>query len=148
MEHLVNIIAALGERSPAGALIALVVLALLVGGALYGVLSKSWRDAGAERRAADAQTKLDEQEGRFQRSLIDQLAAMRSHEAALVDELRDLRKANWDLLQRVGEMDAQVALLREQTRRLIDVLRDVRDGRIAPHQIVLPTDAPAPGAPT
>jgi uncharacterized coiled-coil protein SlyX len=41
----------------------------------------------------------------------------------------------------MDEQRAEVALLREQVRRLIDTLVDVRAGRIAPADIALPEGA-------
>lgn len=72
----------------------------------------------------------------FQNQLLDALKLLNDSEGAL-------RRENAELREALGRVMTTVDLLRTQQRRMIDLMRAVMEGRLAPAEIQLPTEAGA-----
>lgn len=111
---------ALAQVNPVAASVAVVALALVLAVIVLGRSKQIFADVAEDAR-----------KGAFQADLIAEMKARREREARLETQ-------NATLLDQSAEMRVQLELLREQVRRLIDVLQDVRDGRLAPGAIKVP----------
>ena len=130
METLLEIVKALGERSELGALLALLVIAGVVGVIMIARGRQLFEDAAAEKRKSE-----------FQTVVLREIEVLRERERQLHAEMADLRAANSRLLEGQGEMLATMTLMREQLRRLIEQVRDVRDGKLSLDAVDLPEAA-------
>lgn len=128
-EALAGALRDLGMTSPVGAALALVILAMVAALLLLARVGRLFGDMKEEARRAE-----------FQAQLMKELATLREREGLLMLEVSELRLQNAGLAETLAEMKVSVALLREQSRRLIDALRDVREGRVAPNEVVLPQE--------
>lgn len=129
--HWLDALAALAGRSPIGAALALAIVAMIVGLILIARSKSVFEDAAAEKRRGD-----------FQQSLLDELKALRAREAEMRGEIAELRASNGRLAEALAELKVQTHLLREQSRRLIEALRDVKEGRLAPGDVIMPESYP------
>ena len=134
IEAVLQSVARLGETSPIGAALALIVLALVAGLLLVRTFLRAARDAAAEAAKAQAQAALDARADEFQRELMGEIDKLRAREERLLVVNDQLREA-------LGAQRVELALMREQSARLIAALRDVRDGKLAPALIDLPPEA-------
>jgi predicted RNase H-like nuclease (RuvC/YqgF family) len=121
---------ALAEATPFAAGVAVVVFGMIAAIILFGRTKHAFQDVAEEER-----------KGTFQAQLLVALKAMAARETEMQGEIAALRAQNAKLSYAMDEQRAEVALLREQVRRLIDTLVDVRAGRIAPADIALPEGA-------
>lgn len=119
---LTELLATIARTSPIGALIAAAIVALAL------VLIVYARTAGLFDDRENAKQKTD-----FQGNL---LAAIK----LLTDGERDLRLENAGLREDIARLLVQIDLVRTQNRRIIDLLRDVVEGRLAPAAIVIPPE--------
>lgn len=115
---------ALAQVNPFAAGVAVVVLAMIGGVILFGRSRDVFAEVNAKTRADD-----------FQSQLLAELKDTRGREGALRAELAASRAANEKLSGELIEVRAEVTLMREQLKRLIETLRDVREGRLAPSSI-------------
>ena len=111
---------ALAQANPIAAGVAVVALALVLAIVVFG-----------RSKAVFADVAQDSRRDQFQQQLLTEMQSMRGREAAL--EAQNAR-----LLEQYAEMRVQMELLREQVRRLIDMLRAVQEGRVSPNAITLP----------
>ena len=111
---------ALAQVNPIAAGVAVVALALVLAVIVLGRSKQIFADVAEDAR-----------KGSFQEHLIAEMRTMRDRDATLAGQ-------NARLLEQSTEMRVQLELLREQVRRLIDVLRDVREGRLSPGAIKVP----------
>lgn len=125
--HWLDALAALAGHSPIGAGLALAIVAMIVGLILIARSKSVFEDAAAEKRRGD-----------FQAQLLGELEKTRLRETEMRTEIADLRALNARLAEALAEVRVQLELLRGQTRRLIDQLRDVREGRRAADDVDVP----------
>lgn len=111
---------ALAEANPIAGAVAVGVFGVIAAIILLGRTKHVFADMAEEGR-----------KGTFQEQLLRALEAMATRETAMQAEIAALREQN-------VQMAVQVELLRGQTRRLIDLLREVRDGKRRPEHIDLP----------
>lgn len=134
-----DIVRLLGTLGPWG----LVVISCLVGLALAVIVYA--RTMGLFAGQATA-----EQANAFQKNLLEAFDRLSKSDAALRQEVEDLQTERENLRGRIAELTVAIDLMRNQQRRLIDLLHAVMSGRIAPdalHQEDLqPTDEPRPAA--
>jgi cell division protein FtsB len=105
---------------PIGAIIASVLIALVL-----VVIIAAWAMGLLDSHRTDSQ-KTD-----FQGKLLEAIKALTDRETELVRENASLRDD-------MGRLQATVDLMREQNRRVIELLRSVMEGRIAPGAIQIP----------
>ncbi|RXF75066.1 hypothetical protein [Hansschlegelia zhihuaiae] len=114
----------------------------IVGG--FALLMKM-RGIGREDRVGEQQAKAVEQQGSFQERLLKALERSDAREARLFERMDRLSRDNAVLTADGAEMRVELGLVRNQLRNVTALLRQVRDGSVAPGAIEVP-ETPAPGA--
>lgn len=76
-----------------------------------------------------AETRGASQQANFQQNLLDAVKRLSEIEAALRDELEELRSEKARLQHALAEATVSIELMRAQQRRIIDLIRDVVSGR-------------------
>ena len=110
---LIKIFETLTASGPVGLIIAACIVGGVVALILFARSKQMFDNAAADARVAT-----------FQKDLLDQLRLVMSRE----DKQREV----------VDQLQAEVYLLRVQMHKLIDLLTDVRDGRVVPADIEIP----------
>ncbi|MFC5553636.1 hypothetical protein ACFPQ7_06800 [Methylobacterium iners] len=80
-------------------------------------------------------TRTEHQKTDFQELLISQVDKFAAREEELRRDVERAEVENDRLKDRQRELQTQVALMRNQLRRVVDLLRDVREGRLPPEAI-------------
>lgn len=109
---------------PYGAYIA----AGLVGLALIIIVVANFAGLYDDRRSASTKTA-------FLDRVVKQYDALAKSEAALRAEVDRIDRENDTLQDRQRELLTSVELMRQQLRRAIDLMKDVRDGRLQPSDL-------------
>lgn len=109
---------------PVGAIVVAVLVGLVLGALIIFYFARLFTTA-----------KTDKQQGAFQERLIAVLDKVAASEMAWRKEVDLLQEKNASLKDTVRELTASVDLMRMQTRRLLEMLRAVMEGRLAPSAI-------------
>lgn len=136
MEALGELVTAAQGLIGAGGWFANVAVALV---GAFALLMKL-RGIGREDQAGQQQIETGKQSGEFQQRLLKALERSDAREAALTERIDRLAESNEKLQEELSDARAEVGLVRNQLRNVTALLRQVRDGGVAPAQIELPAD--------
>lgn len=109
---------------PAGAIIAAIIVALVLCLIIF-----------AKSAGLFDGTRTEHQKTEFQDRLIAQVDKLVARQEALQLEADRIETENDHLKDKLRELETSIALMRNQLRRAIDLLRAVREGRMPPEAI-------------
>ena len=112
------VLTAISNSGPVGAVVAAVLVGLALALIIFARSKGLWNDTKGQSQGIEFQDRL--------LKLVDTLTAS---ETALRQQIDDMSKKNGALRDDMDEMRATLALVRNQRRRLIELLRSLKEGQ-------------------